>query len=300
MNKFRPYIGKVSVILTAGLLGACTLFPQSFEKDDEKRSIGEAINQQLSSALDLNNSELEIEVKEDDFDTDFRLKAIKSIKEDNEQSFWLNQTNISNQSSDTTINIGLLHRKLSEDKSRMFGVNIFYDHEFPRNHQRASLGVENWLGNVGLSANVYRALSSDKTKSGTTERAMDGVDYEINLPMIYMPSSRFTIGGYRWDGNAYDVKSGVVAQLNTDVSHRTSISLGYENNDRLSNGRAIGKLNVKLGPVKKETAELPIFSSKPFNSAQKIDHSDKVYDFVKRQNRIVKTVSGSVTVARGT
>lgn len=300
MSKFGSYVGKFPVIFTAGLLGACTLFPQSLDEGVDKRSIGEAINQQLSSALDLNNSELEIEFKEDDFDTDFRLKAVKSIKEDKEQSFWLNQTNISNQSSDTTVNIGLLHRKLSEDKSRMFGVNIFYDHEFPRNHQRVSLGVENWLGNVGLSANVYKALSADKTKSGTTERAMDGVDYQINLPMIYMPSSRFTIGGYRWDGNAYDVKAGVVAQLSTDVSHRTTISLGYENNDRLSNGRAIGKLNVKLGPVKNEKSEMPIFSLKPFNSAQKIDHSDKIYDFVKRQNRIVKTVSGSVTVARGT
>ena len=28
--------------------------------------------------------------------------------------------------------------------------------------------------------------------------------------------------------------------------------------------------------------------------------SDRVYDFVRRQNRIVKTVSGSVTVGRGT
>ena len=282
-------------------LGSCAYLPTSDKDESEKGpSFTESLNDRLVSTFDLENSELEIEVKEDNFDTDFRLKTVSSISEGDDGSYWLNQSNLSRQDDDTTVNLGIIYRKLSEDEKSIFGVNVFYDHEFPRNHQRTSIGIERLSKNFDLSANIYSAISSDKTKGSVTERAMDGFDYEIGIPAPYLPSSRLYIGGYSWDGNNYDIKSGVTANLETQINNRITANVGLEDNNRLTSSRLTGKVAIALGPVEAENVSRKLISSRVFEADNGESQSDRVYDFVRRQNRIVKTVSGSVTVGRGT
>ena len=288
-------------LLPLVFLGSCSYLP-TFDKDGVEKgpSFVERLNDRLASTFDLENSELEIEVKEDDFDTDFRLKTVSSISEGEDGSYWLNQSNLSKQDDETTVNLGMIYRRLSEDEKSIFGLNVFYDHEFPRNHQRASFGIERLSSTFDFSANLYSAISSEKTKGNVTERAMDGFDYEIGVPAPYLPSSRFYVGGYNWDGSSYDIGSGVLARLETKVNNRISVDLGVEDNDRLTSSRVTGKIGIALGPVEPEEIPRKLFSSRAFEPDAGESQADRVYDFVRRQNRIVKTVSGSVTVARGT
>ena len=282
-------------------LGSCAYLPMSDKDESEKGpSFTESLNDRLVSTFDLENSELEIEVKEDNFDTDFRLKTISSISEGDDGSYWLNQSNLSKQDDDTTVNAGLIYRRLSEDEKSIFGVNVFYDHEFPRNHQRASIGIERLSKNFDLSANLYSAISSDKTKGSVTERAMDGLDYEIGIPAPYLPSSRLYVGGYSWDGTNYDIKSGVTANLETQINNRITANVGLEDNNRLTSSRVTGKVAIALGPIEAENRSRKLISAKAFEADDGENQRERVYDFVRRQNRIVKTVSGSVTVGRGT
>ena len=281
--------------------GSCAYLP-TFDKDESEKgpSIIESLNDRLVSTFDLENSELETEVKEDNFDTDFRLKTVSSISEGDDGSYWLNQSNLSKQDDDTTVNVGIVYRRLSEDEKSIFGVNVFYDHEFPRNHQRTSIGIERLSKNFDLSANLYSAISSDKTKGSVTERAMDGLDYEIGIPAPYLPSSRLYVGGYSWDGNNYDIKSGVTANLETQINNRITANVGLEDNNRLTSSRVTGKVVITLGPVEAENRSRKLISSRAFEANDGESQRERVYDFVRRQNRIVKTVSGSVTVGRGT
>ena len=282
-------------------LGSCAYLPTS-DKDVSENgpSFIENLNDRLVSTFDLENSELEIEVKEDNFDTDFRLKTVSSISEGDDGSYWLNQSNLSKQDDDTTVNVGIVYRKLSDDEKSIFGVNVFYDHEFPRNHQRASIGIERLSKNFDLSANLYSAISSDKTKGSVTERAMDGLDYEIGIPAPYLPSSRLYVGGYSWDGTNYDIKSGVTANLETQINNRITANVGLEDNNRLTSSRVTGKVAIALGPIEAENRSRKLISSTAFEADDGESQRERVYDFVRRQNRIVKTVSGSVTVGRGT
>ena len=42
----------------------------------------------------------------------------------------------------TTVNLGLGYRRLVYDNKILLGVNGFYDHEFPYDHQRTTIGLE--------------------------------------------------------------------------------------------------------------------------------------------------------------
>ena len=79
-------------LLPLFFFGSCAYLP-TFDKDESEKgpSFIESLNDRLVSTFDLENSELEIEVKEDNYDTDFRLKTISSISEGDDGSYWLNR-----------------------------------------------------------------------------------------------------------------------------------------------------------------------------------------------------------------
>ena len=58
-----------------------------------------------------------------------------------------------------TVNLGLGHRVLEFDKKLLLGANAFYDHEFPYDHQRASIGLEARSSVGEINANKYWALT---------------------------------------------------------------------------------------------------------------------------------------------
>ena len=254
--------------------------------------------QSLTSYEGIKKAELEIDTKDTDFQPDIRASIVSSLSEsDDKKTFWLNQLNLSNQDDRETINLGFMYRTLSDDNKWIRGFNIFYDHEFPYDHQRASVGIEIKSSPIEFNSNYYQRLSGDKTIGSTTERAMDGMDAEIGFQVPYMPSSKLFFKGYEWDGADYDVKSGNKISLRIRPTQNLEIEIGADDNDQRSDYRATASIKFKktFGEVKE--------TSNSFISDTAFEYHDmdaEIYDTVRRQNRIVKTVTGTVTVARGT
>ena len=251
----------------------------------------------LTSFDGIKKADLEIETNDQKKESDFRASIISSLSE-NDKTYWLNQTNISDHNDRQTLNIGFIYRNLSSDNKWVSGVNFFYDHEFPKNHQRASVGLEIKSSPIEINSNYYQRISGNKTVGTDTERAMDGVDAEIGLQVPYMPSSKLFFTGYEWDGVDYDVKSGNKISLRVRPTAALEIEVGAEDNDRQSDYKATAKITFTktFGDSPERNSGLYI-SDKMFEYQ---DMSGEVYEKVRRQNRIVKTVSGTVTIARGT
>ena len=62
-----------------------------------------------------------------------------------------------------TVNLGTGVRELVYDKKVMLGANVFYDHEFPYDHQRVGFGLETRTSVGEINANQYLKSSGIKT-----------------------------------------------------------------------------------------------------------------------------------------
>ena len=296
MNSFKKILKIIFFITLPTLLYA--------DEIDNKSLINKIFDpisntfQNLTSFDGIKKAELDIESKDTDFESDIRATIISSLSEsDDKKSFWLNQTNISDQDERQTVNIGFIYRNLSEDNRWLSGINLFYDHEFPNNHERASIGVEIKSSPIEINSNFYSRLSGDKTVGSTTERAMDGIDAEIGFQIPYMPNSKLFFQGYEWEGSDYDIDSGNKISLRLRPSSSLQIEIGAEDNSRQSDYKATASVTFTktFGKVERNSG---MYISEELFEFQ--DMSNEVYDSVRRQNRIVKTVTGTVTVARGT
>ena len=83
----------------------------------------------------------------------------------------------------------------------MLGVNAFYDHEFPYDHGRYSVGLEARSTVGEVNANMYQATTKWKTgKNGSDKNErLDGWDIEAGLPLPYMNWATVFVKHYNWD-----------------------------------------------------------------------------------------------------
>ncbi|XKM13882.1 inverse autotransporter beta domain-containing protein [Orbaceae bacterium ac157xtp] len=85
-------------------------------------------------------------------------------------------------------NFGIGQRWDVADKSWLLGYNVFFDHDFSRDHNRLGLGVEAWADYMKLAANYYMPLSDwkdSKDFDDYLERAARGFDVRFQG---YLPS----------------------------------------------------------------------------------------------------------------
>src|SRR6056300_1592082 len=100
----------------------------------------------------------------------------------------------------TTVNLGLGYRRLEFDNKLLLGVNLFYDHEFPYDHQRTSVGLEARTTAGEINFNQYWGISGWQDGRGQfDERALGGTDLEIGVPVPYMNWMTFYARGFVWD-----------------------------------------------------------------------------------------------------
>ena len=205
-----------------------------------------------------------------------------------------NQTSINTHDGDETINLGFGVRKLLNDNTLLLGANTFYDHQLTESHERVGLGAEAITSIFDLRGNYYNALSARRTNSeGTIERALDGWDLrgDYHLPIdqdvnLFVSAFEFEnpedISSYKEKGN----KFGADAQLGN-----FAIEAGYMN-DNQDNDAWFGSIKyvVNFGGENQ--------SNTPKNSKTLTDVSDKLYQPVKRENkiRVVKIDASGVVV----
>ena len=223
----------------------------------------------------------------------FSIMSVNEIKKlDNGTIF--NQTSINTHDGDETINIGFGTRKLLNDNTLILGANAFYDHQLTESHERVGVGVEAITSDFDLRYNHYSAMSGRRTNSeGTIERALDGWDLrgDYHLPIdhdvnIFVSAFEFenpeSVSAYKETGN----KFGVDAKVGN-----FAIEAGYMD-DNQENDAYFGNIKyvVNFGSDNQDHSSS--------NSKSLTDVSDRLYEPVKRENkiRVVKIDASGVVV----
>ena len=225
----------------------------------------------------------------------FSIMSVNEIKKlDNGTIF--NQTSINTHDGDETINIGFGSRKLLNDNTLMLGANAFYDHQLTESHERVGVGVEAITSDFDLRYNHYSAMSGRRTNAeGTIERALDGWDLraDYHLPIdhdvnVFVSAFEFenteSVSSYKETGN----KFGVDAKVGN-----FAIEAGYMD-DNQENDAYFGNVKyvVNFGSDNQDHSSS--------NSKSLTDVSDKLYQPVKRENKIrVVKIDASGFVASG-
>ena len=182
----------------------------------------------------------------------------------------------------------------------MLGVNAFYDHEFPYDHGRYSIGLEARTTVGEVNANVYQATTKWKTgKHGQQERALDGWDIEAGLPLPYMNWATVFVKRYEWSGEdgAKDIK-GNDAQLRAYVPILPGLEIQagrtFKDDEKDSN-YFTAIFNVTDAFSNKLKQPIQWFN----DTAYKLESmEDRRYEKVRRSNIIVKQIGGGAFIAK--
>jgi hypothetical protein len=98
-----------------------------------------------------------------------------------------------------TVNAGLAYRYITPDEQHMFGANAFFDHQWPYNHNRMSLGLDYKTSLYGVSFNKYVGLSDWRGRAdGYEEKVLPGEDLEVSGRLPQAPELEVFAKGYHW------------------------------------------------------------------------------------------------------
>ncbi len=190
-----------------------------------------------------------------------------------------------------TLNLGFGKRIFNDDKSFIYGLNAFYDHELDYDHQRGSLGGEIKSSILELNTNLYFAISEEKTgKNNVKEEVADGYDLELGAHIPYIPSAKVFAkifeyeipGGDDFEGMEYSSNIGIPnSPINVELGRKEFGNSSYDD-------QWFFKITFNSSRVNNNT---PFISDEAF---ERISMEDKKYDKVRRENLIVKSKSFSV------
>ena len=275
------------------------------ENSPEKAAMSSAVNQ----ALETLSKEIEKTVPRTRFEItsgegqkpEFRALTVQPLFEssDLKHTIFTQGSASSHDGGDrTTINIGLGHRVLTPSEQWLLGYNVFFDNEFPHDHQRAGAGLELKNSALELTANFYKPLTGLKQRGeNPAERALGGYDYEIGMQIPYMPSTRLFAKRFVWksESNASDLTGYQYA-----LQFRSLLKDGWLAEARhIDNDNQPDNLSVQLsylmriGDEGMTAQETPIFSSRMFESSSM--KGDRLTP-VRRENRII-TETNSFTIS---
>ncbi len=126
---------------------------------------------------------------------------------------FFNQLRVSHQSSKPTYNYGLGARKILNDKY-LLGLNMFYDYQALHRHSRGGVGLEA-MSDIGLEARVngYLKISNQRLVKDDGineyyEKVANGFDWELGMPLPYIPSVKVYGGGNWYDFGNFKNKYG--------------------------------------------------------------------------------------------
>ncbi len=195
----------------------------------------------------------------------------------------------------TTVNLGLGYRRLEFDNKLLLGANVFYDHEFPYDHQRVSLGLEARTSVAEFNFNQYKGVSSWKEGRGQLEeRALGGTDFEVGVPIPYMNWLKFYARAFVWDAvDGVDNIKGNDMSLQASING-WSVTAGKRSFNSLNDSDFI---QIAYNFMEdKPSQKMEWFSDTAYKLASM---EDRRYDKVRRENIIYKQkrgASGSVGV----
>ena len=205
-------------------------------------------------------------------------------------TFW--QGSIFSNDGRETLNLGLGYRRLSDDEKWLSGINLFYDHEFPYDHRRASIGAELKSSLVEFNANKYYGLSNALTgENGVQETALGGFEFELGTQIPYIPGTKFFAKQFKWDGEdgGADLKGKTYSlDIGREILTNTSLEAGIHDYDGTKASEKFAKLTYYFGKQSKPAK--PFISTVAFEKLKSM--KDNRLDKVRRTNTIVKQKGG--------
>jgi adhesin/invasin len=138
----------------------------------------------------------------------------------NEYNKILSQISYSTHNDRETLNTGLIYRGLNTDMTRMYGLNIFYDHQFNSGHARTSLGFEMKTTVYDVNINFYEAMTERHQVDGVPEIAAGGYDAEIGALLPYLPWARLYYKSYQWNNITENIRHGQSVSLYMEPTSR--------------------------------------------------------------------------------
>jgi adhesin/invasin len=180
---------------------------------------------------------------------------------------------------------------MNADMTRIYGVNIFYDHEFNSGHTRTGLGFEMKSSVFDVNINLYEAMSEIHHVNGAPEVAAGGYDAEIGALLPYLPWAKVYYKKYQWNNETLNIRHGEMFSLYMEPTSRLSIETGMQDDSTTNSHNGFIKLNyilccneIKMGPN--------IFTvSKNAYTFGRVK-SERMYEKVRRENNIVKVRGG--------
>ena len=242
-------------------------------------------------------TEASIQINEDD-NPDIEILAVRDLNSE-EYSNTFTQFSLHSQESnghDRIIgNLGFGYRKLSDDKSNLFGINAFIDNDFEAEHQRASIGFEAKGAYLDLSINSYHALTNPKTYKGSKEEVLSGQTIDLATQIPYAPWAKLNYQSYSWDAvKASTDTEGYSLGLETYLTPSLALELKNDYNDSDAvDDEFTYKLTFVHPPRNDGKSMQDGFSNLAF---EKQNMESKLKDKVQRDNNIVIEIQGSVII----
>lgn len=225
---------------------------------------------------------------------EYSVRGLKAFDNLNPNYFSFTEFGLTVNDDDSTVNIGIGIRKLSDDQTVMGGVNAFYDQEIDTNHKRGSIGIELISAPFRFNANRYYALSDGYQLTALqTEKPLSGHDVDVEVAIPYLPGLYAGYNQSKWYGedNATDIERKIY-RLGGNLSQNVSVEIGKRTYSSNIEDQNTAKLSYNY-VFDADTDEPKILNidTQPYRH-RKIGPRER-YRMVERQNKIVTQVSQS-------
>ena len=195
-----------------------------------------------------------------------------------------------------SINYGIGKRYLAEDGSSFLGINSFIDADIEFN-SRLGFGTEFRTSNFNVTGNYYLdALGGANEVGSSTERVLDGYDFEIEGQVPYAPWANVSLTTYQWEAIRGSTDSeGDVYSTTLNLTNNITLEAGYDDNN-ISDSMDYFKITYIYGGKNRPTIG-DGFSNTPFEDS---DVREEMLTKVKRSNIITLEVeSTGVVISNG-
>ena len=155
----------------------------------------------------------------------------------------LSQISYSHFNDRETINTGLIYRSMNPAMTHIYGINIFYDHEFNTGHARTGLGFEMKSSVYDVNINLYEAMTEIHHVNGAPEVAAGGYDAEIGALLPYLPWAKLYYKRYQWNNETKKYRNGETVSLYMEPTTRLSVEAGMQDDSTTNSHNAFIKLN---------------------------------------------------------
>lgn len=205
-----------------------------------------------------------------------------------------------------TANLGLAYRYVTLDEQHMFGANAFFDHQWPYDHNRMSLGLDYKTSLYGVALNHYIGLSDwRESNDGYEEKAIGGTDLELSGRLPQAPELELFIKGYHWEqeqtalinSKGTDIWGYQLATEYTPINAFTLRASVIEDNEMDTQGEVMLRLNYRFGQGFDE-----LWERTSYNLDSVVERRfDKVHrnNEIRVQTRQDPDVTAQVTFAQG-